>query len=103
MAEETRVRDEEVDDEDEEDGGDPGRELKSLDVEGGRGFVGLDRFGAEEEEDPDAGADGGAVEVEDEAFEERVEAAWQEAEGACEEQEGHDGAVFGFEAFEERG
>lgn len=69
------MRDEEVDDEDEEDGDDPGGELKSLDVEGGDGFVGLDGFGAEEEEDPDAGADGGAVEVEDEAFEEGVDAA----------------------------
>ena len=39
--------------------------------------------------------------MEDEAFEEGVEAAWQEAEGAREEDEGYDCAVFGFEALEE--
>ena len=39
--------------------------------------------------------------MEDEAFEEGVEAAWEQAEGAGEEDEGYHCAVFGFEALEE--
>ena len=55
----------------------------------------------EEQEDPDAGADGRAVGVEDEDFEESVDGAWEPAEGAGEEDGGHYCAVLGFEAFDE--
>lgn len=63
-------------------------------------FILLYRFGGEEEEDPDAGADGRAVEVEDVAFEEGVEGAGDVAEGAGEEEDGYYRAVVAFEAFE---
>ena len=41
--------------------------------------------------------------MEDLSFEEGVEETWEEAEGACEEEEGWEGACLGFEAFEEGG
>lgn len=95
------MRDQEVDDEYNREWCGPGRDLPVQDLEVGVDFVGFDRFVAEEEEDPDAGADGCAVEVEDVALEEGVQAAGQEAEGPGEEEEGDDGAVLGFEALEE--
>lgn len=61
----------------------------------------LDALVAEQQEDPDAGAQGGAVEVEDVALEQRVEATGESAEGAGEEDEGYERAVRGFEAVEE--
>ena len=66
------------------------------------GLVCLHRFVGEEQKDPDACADGRAVEVENESLEDGVETAWEKAEGAGEEEEGHDCAMFGFEALEER-
>ena len=63
-------------------------------------LVGLDRFARKQQEHPHARAYCRAVQVEDEALENRVEAAGQETEGAGEEQHGHDRAVFGFEALE---
>jgi hypothetical protein len=54
----------------------PGRYPYVPDLEVRVGAVLLDCLVGEEEEDPDAGADGGAVRVEDEHFEEGVEGAW---------------------------
>lgn len=79
----------------------PGGYRVPADREVGVLSVGLDRLNGEEQEDPDAGADGGGVGVEDVAFEKRVEAAGEEAEGSGEKEKGYEGAVFGFEAFEE--
>lgn len=39
--------------------------------------------------------------MEELGFEECVEETWEEAERSCEEEEGGEGACFGFEAFEE--
>lgn len=40
--------------------------------------------------------------MEEEAFEKRVDEAWNESERSRKEDEGGDCAMFGFEAFEER-
>ena len=92
----------ETDYEDENERRCPRRYPEIEDGEVGVDFVCFHRFVGEEEEDPDACADGGAVKTEDEAFEEGVEAAREQSEGSGEEEEGHNGAVLGFEALEER-
>lgn len=103
VAQEARVRHEEVYHENQPKRCGPGRDLVIQDGEVRVDAIGLHRFVAEQEEYPHAGPDRGTVEVEHEALEEGVEAAWEEAEGAGEEEEGHDGSVLGFEAFEEWG
>lgn len=96
------MRDQKTDDEDEDEGCRPGGYSVVEDGEVRVYAVLFHSFVCEEEEDPDARPDCGAVEAEDVALQERVEAAWEEPEGSGEEDDSHDGAIFGFEAFEER-
>ncbi|KAK4981770.1 hypothetical protein LTR66_009729 [Elasticomyces elasticus] len=76
MTEQGGVGYEEGDEEDGQERGGPGS-----DGEGGVGAGCLDGFGADEEEDPDAGAVNGGVRAENETFEQGVNAAWEGAEG----------------------
>jgi hypothetical protein len=80
MAEERGVREEEGEDEDEDQGPCPGGYGVGSEREGRIGARELDGFGAEEQEDPDAGAEDGGVGAQDEAFEEGVEAAGEGGE-----------------------
>lgn len=75
VAEEAGVRDEKADDEDEDERRGPGGDAVVADGEVRVDAVLLYRFVGEQQEDPDAGADGRAVQPEDVAFEQRVEAA----------------------------
>lgn len=60
-------------------------------------------FGGEQQEDPYTGPHDDRVAPNYELREERVYAAWEGAEWAGKQREGHEGAEFVFEAFEERG
>lgn len=80
----------------------PGRYRVSADREIRVLSVCLDRLHREEQENKDACADSCRIAAEDEALEEGVEAAWEQAEGSGEQDEGYDRAILGFEALEER-
>lgn len=102
MSQEAGSRHQEVDNEDDEERGCPGRyrvvandKLRVL-------AVGFDGLYAQEQEHPYARANSCRVAAEDEALEKGVEASWEETEGPGEQKEGHNGAVLHFEALEER-
>lgn len=102
MSQKARVRNQEVDHQNEEDGRPPSRDFVIAELEVWILPVGFDRLIAQKQEHPDGRANCGAVEVEDELLEDGVDAAGDQPERTGEEEKGGQGAVFGFEAFEER-
>lgn len=102
VAQKTRVRNQEVNDEDDKQWCRPSRYGNAADFERWVLAVGLDCFDAEQQEDPDACANHGGVVAKDESFNESVDASRKQAEGSGEEEEGYDGAILGLKAFEQR-
>jgi hypothetical protein len=101
VAQEARVGDEEVDDEDDEERCCPCRDRVVADLECRVLAVGLDRFDAEEQEDPDARANDRGVAAQDEALDQGVDASREQAEGPGEQEKRDNGAVLHLEALEE--
>ena len=101
VTQETRVGHEEVDDEDDEQRRGPCWDRVVADLESRVLAVGLDRFDAEEQEDPDALADDRRVAAQDEALDQGVDASGKQAEGPGEQEERDNGAVLHLEALEE--
>ena len=101
MAQQASVGNEEVNDKDDEQRSGPCRDRVVADRESRVLSVGLDRFDAEKQEDPNACADGRRVAAQDEALDQGVETSREQAEGSGKQEEGDNGAVFHLEALEE--
>lgn len=103
VSQERCVGNEKVNDEDDEQRRCPCRDRVVGDLESWVLAVGLDRFDAQEQEDPDACADCRRVAAQDEALDQGVETSREQAEGSGEQEESDNGSVLHLEALEEWG
>lgn len=101
VAQQARMRHEEIDHENQGKRGGPCWDLVFQDREIWVDAIRFHRFVAEQEKHPHASSDRSAIEAKHDPLEECVETARQKAEGAGEQEEGDDGSMFGFEAFQE--
>lgn len=101
VAQQARMRHEEIDHENQGKRGGPCWDLVFQDREIWVDAIRFHRFVTEQEKHPHASSDRSAIEAKHDPLEECVETARQKAEGAGEQEEGDDGSMFGFEAFQE--
>lgn len=99
MSQQARSWDQNPDNHDQEQGSCPSGDFVIHDLKMRILTVSLDRFVGEKEEHPDAGAYDRGVHVEDEAFDDGVDSARQEAKGTCKENECDDSPVLRLKPF----